>query len=120
MVWLEDGQGIIQGGKSIRLDSRRVPEPLDTGGDVTCQNPASNCPGKNSLVGLSVRSRGFAPQPGQRVSGWKIGADKLGAGRLNVVILCHGNPSSGTSLLHRRDNLAFVVRDKAGVSKQVP
>lgn len=50
----------------------------------------------------------------------EIGADKLGAGRLNVVILCHGNPSSGTSLLHRRDNLAFVVRDKAGVSKQVP
>lgn len=41
MAWLEEGQGIIQGGKSIRLDSRRVPEPLDTGGGVECQNPAS-------------------------------------------------------------------------------
>lgn len=74
MAWLEDGQGITQGRKSIRLGSRRVPERLDTGGDVECQNAASYCPGKNSPVGLSARSQGFAAWPWkqeQTSRGWE-------------------------------------------------
>lgn len=94
MIELEDGQGIIHGGKSIGPDSQSVPGPLNRGGDEKCCNPAINCSEKNSLVGLRAGPRGIAPllQPGQMGEWVEIGADMLGAGRLTVVTLCHGNP----------------------------
>lgn len=112
MAWLENDQ--FEGRKSIRLDSWCVPELLDTGGDVESQNPASYCPDKDSLVGLSARSEVLHLSLAWGVSGWKQELRNSELGDFNVAVLCHGSPS----LLHRRDNLAFVV--KAGVSKQFP
>jgi len=71
-----------------------MPRPLNAGGDEKYCKPATNCPDKNSLVGLCARPQGIAPllQPGQMSEWVEIGADVLGAGRLNMVILCHSNP----------------------------
>lgn len=87
--------GHNSGWKIYRAVFRESAGPLNTGGNEKRYNPATNCPDKNSLVGLCARPRGIAPslQPGQMGEWVEREADMLGAGSLNVVILCHGNPS---------------------------